>query len=219
MAVDGWLTGLELDRPIRSRDELFRRCSPPDLLRRLFRHARPWPNALTEVMHKWSAGAVETLLLRLEETGADMEQLARQCPAAAQRLAELPQAEPVRQIWLGEQEIQERAGRWYLIRGLRREAVLLLDGLLRLDRVVRHGTATQGFGRLLLDDEVLAFTCDVAVGISPGSRRDRHCCGPWRTSHLRRSSGGSSCCWQNWTLRCLVPSGFAPFAPSRSWSG
>jgi len=169
IAIDGWLALEDSALSIHNTgSEIFRRERPTDLLDRLFGRARPWANALAQWLEVASDGAAETLLARLEQKGVDVGRLAKDCPAAGRRLARLPRSVPERQIWLGTQEIVECSGRWFVLQGLRREADLLFDAIIRLDRVVAHGEATLGYGRLCRDGKELEFEVDVAQGITPG---------------------------------------------------
>ncbi|HLJ91619.1 MAG TPA: hypothetical protein VKU02_00365 [Gemmataceae bacterium] len=139
----------------RAWDHYLRLWDPLHLLRQLRRRAVPWREALRRWVDKQPDGAVRELLLGLEAYAVDVRQLVQECGGG--RLAELvPEQARLRSIRFGNRTIVERGDRWF-VAGRRGAETLLLDAVVRVDRLRLLEEELEYVGRILFRGEEVPF--------------------------------------------------------------
>jgi hypothetical protein len=146
-----------------SLSQYLRRMSPDDLRRLVLKRARPWREALAEWAEDKRDGAIEDLLLNLENNGVDVEDLCRSCPSLRRGRWCAPERLPERSVALGNRRFVERSDGWY---HCTRDGkfIKILDAILRIERV-DPSASEQGciyHGAIIYQGETIPFA--VAVG-------------------------------------------------------
>lgn len=119
-----------------------RSYSPMNLARAILNQAKPWPEALAEMIGSISDGDVEDLFLRLEIDGIDLDRVLQKChPNITNRVRPLIAQEPLHgTVMLSNVTYSECEDGWYVVarRRVLRSPELIMNAKLRIEEEVYY---------------------------------------------------------------------------------
>lgn len=167
MTTDGWLVlGREAD--------YWQQQSPHESIRRVFKVAQPWRDAVAAWLEKAADREIEELFNSLKIRGQSTNRLLERCSAKLKnRIAVLLKQELVQNsIALGNTTILEQGDGWYAVDSRRNTSTLISDACLRIERVVHRPGRKETYyqGHVLYKGETVPF-CDRREAVEKGGLR------------------------------------------------
>ncbi len=136
----------------RAMSHFLRGYQPGDLLQRLFKDARPWQERVARWLREAPEAEVLSVVHQCAAIGHDVRALFEECDpkntVVARRI--LPAS---RQVTVGGARYVERNGRWYY----GKTEKLLLNGTIRLERIVLRGRRSEHYGTLCIGENRIPF--------------------------------------------------------------
>jgi len=127
-----------------------------DLVRRLQVKAKPWREAMRSWLRRAAESETLTLFRRLQEIDPELLKAVQACLPSTSPLRQRPRLHVREAVVRGDMPIVERNDRWFTSKGS-----LLLDGVVRIERVILHRQApTEYEGYLLTRKTRVPFLVD-----------------------------------------------------------
>jgi hypothetical protein len=142
-------------------EEFLWRREPSAVLKLVAKQAVPWWKVFSDMVEDLPPRAIEQLVRQMRQSGTDVTQLADRLPSVSRRrlVSALDRKGVPRIIPYNSKRVTEENQRWYATDNRERFVERVLDGILRVDRVIYHNKAQKTYleGRLLIDDDTIHF--------------------------------------------------------------